>query len=54
MPLLVRVPVAQVSDAVGLVWIATAPRARVRGQIGAAQLIVVVRGSGPTPLDSLL
>ena len=49
----VRAPVAQVSDAVVLVLIATAPTARARGQIEAAQLTVVVRGSGLTPLDSL-
>ena len=50
----VRAPGAQVSDAVELVLIATAPMARARGQIEAVQLTVVVRGSGLTPLDSLI
>ena len=50
----VRAPGAQVSDAVELVLIATAPTARARGQIEAVQLTVVVRGSGLTPLDSLI
>ena len=51
---LVRALVALVPGEVGLVLIATAPMARARGQIEAVQLTVVVRGSGLTPLDSLI